>query len=73
MNQTKYFGRKKASGFYIPSSNDPYTFLTSILSYNVLGKRIGYLANAKLDAFGINVSTYNVESGLDFLKDVAEK
>lgn len=66
-----YFSRKGASGFYVPSSRTPYTFLQSILDYGVIGGRIGRLASSTLDMFNVNITTHNIESGLDFLKEVA--
>ena len=67
-----YYGRKGPSGFYIPSSNNPYTFLQSLLDYGALGSRIGRLASAALDGCNVNITTHNIESGLEFLKTVAD-
>lgn len=66
-----YYTRKGASGFKIPSTTEPYTFLSSLASYGVIGSKIDKIASAALDASNININQHTIANGLFFLKEVA--
>lgn len=45
----QYYSRRRASGYFIPSPNDPYTYLQSLFTDGIiLSARIGGLFNASL-------------------------
>lgn len=84
MDNNLYMSRKGYTGYYIPSPNDPYVYLTSLMNDGInLSARIGSLFNAQLgitnsptgNAFNTNMfqSPSNAEEvSLKFLKEVAE-
>jgi len=49
MDENLYMSRKGYTGYYIPSPNDPYVYLTSLMNDGInLSARIGSLFNAQL-------------------------
>lgn len=66
-----YYSRRGASGFKIPSGNEPYTFLNSLAHYGTIGFKISNIARTTLDASRINMNEHTIANGLSFLKSVA--
>lgn len=79
-----YLSRKGATGYYVPSGREPYTYLNSLLDSNYpLARRIGGLAQSRIDALADNIQIHGLtrsnspklshRTALDFLKEVANK
>ena len=71
---SNYYSRTGDTGYPIPSINNPYVYLQSLLSESKGAQfRVGQRAKTLLNHSDIRITNQSIDSGLEFLKEVAIK